>query len=145
VSTSGCDTAKVKVADHPTSLTEDLARVEAVRDALGPHGAIRIDANGAWDTDTAVAVIPQLDKAAGGLQYVEQPCRTLDELAVVRRHVTVRIAADESIRRAEDPLRIAIAGAADIAVLKSTPLGGAWWRQRLRRIHATLTRIRPPS
>ncbi len=124
VSASGCATAKVKVADHPTSLEEDLARVEAVRDALGPHGHIRVDANGLWDTDTAVAVIPQLDKAAGGLQYVEQPCRTIDELALVRRKVTVRIAADESIRRAEDPLQVAVAGAADIAVIKCTPLGG---------------------
>lgn len=124
VSASGCGTAKVKVADHPDSLWEDLARVEAVRDALGPHGAIRVDVNGLWDTDTAIAVIPQLDKAAGGLEYVEQPCRTIDELAAVRRKVNVRIAADESIRRAEDPLRVAVAGAADVAVIKCTPLGG---------------------
>jgi o-succinylbenzoate synthase len=124
VSASGCGTAKVKVADHADSLGEDLARVEAVRDALGPHGAVRVDANGVWDTDTAVAIIPQLDRAAGGLEYVEQPCRTIDELAAVRRQVTVRIAADESIRRAEDPLQIAVAGAADIAVIKCTPLGG---------------------
>jgi O-succinylbenzoate synthase len=130
VSASGCGTAKVKVADHPDSLGDDLARVEAVRDALGPSGAIRVDANGLWDIDTAVAVIPQLDKAAGELEYVEQPCRTIEELAVVRRKVTVRIAADESIRRAEDPLRVAIAGAADIAVIKCTPLGGV--RRSLR-------------
>jgi len=130
VSASGCSTAKVKVADHPDALGEDLARVEAVRDALGPHGHLRVDANGLWDTDTAVAVIPQLDKAAGGLEYVEQPCRTIEELAVVRRKVTVRIAADESIRRAEDPLRVAVAGAADIAVIKCTPLGGV--RRSLR-------------
>ncbi|XVV02494.1 o-succinylbenzoate synthase [Actinosynnema sp. CA-248983] len=121
---SGCRTAKVKVADHPESLAEDLARVEAVRDALGPDGAIRVDANGVWDVDTAVSHIRQLDKAAGGLEYVEQPCRTIEELAAVRRQVDVRIAADESIRRAEDPLRVAVAGAADIAVIKCTPLGG---------------------
>jgi len=124
VSASGCRTAKVKVADHADSLGEDIARVEAVRDALGPQGAIRVDANGLWDTDTAVAVIPQLDKAADGLQYVEQPCRTIEELATVRRKVTVPIAADESIRRAEDPLRVVVAAAADIAVIKCTPLGG---------------------
>lgn len=121
---SGCRTAKVKVADHPESLSEDLARVEAVRDALGPGGAIRVDANGGWDVDTAVAHIHRLDKAASGLEYVEQPCRRIDELATVRRQVDVRIAADESIRRAEDPLRVALAGAADIAVIKCTPLGG---------------------
>lgn len=121
---SGCRTAKIKVADHPESLAEDLSRVEAVRDALGPDGAIRVDANGVWDVDTAVAHIRLLNKAAAGLQYVEQPCRTIEELAAVRRRVDVRIAADESIRHAEDPLRVAVAGAADIAVIKCTPLGG---------------------
>ena len=121
---SGCRTAKVKVADHPGSLADDVARVEAVRDALGPGGAVRVDANGAWDVDTAVAAVRALDRAAGGLEYVEQPCRTIDELAAVRRRVDVRIAADESIRRADDPLRVAVAGAADVAVLKCTPLGG---------------------
>ncbi|WP_194816486.1 o-succinylbenzoate synthase [Nocardia sp. XZ_19_385] len=124
VATSGCRTAKVKVADHPDSLAEDLARVEAVRDALGPSGAIRVDANAVWDVDTAISNIAEIDRAAGGLEYVEQPCRTIEELAAVRRKVDVRIAADESIRRAEDPMRVAVAGAADIAVLKCTPLGG---------------------
>ncbi|MQA83507.1 MAG: o-succinylbenzoate synthase [Streptosporangiales bacterium] len=128
--TSGCRTAKVKVAEHPDSLGEDLARLEAVRAALGPAGAVRCDANGAWDVETAVAVIPRLDRAAGGLEYVEQPCRTVDELAAVRRKVDVRIAADESIRRAEDPMRVAVAEAADIAVIKCTPLGGV--RRSLR-------------
>jgi O-succinylbenzoate synthase len=124
VAKSGCATAKVKVADHPDSLGEDIARLEAVRDALGPAGAIRIDANAVWDVDTAVTHIRQLNRAAAGLEYVEQPCRTIDELAAVRRRVDVRIAADESIRRAEDPLKVAVAGAADIAVIKCTPLGG---------------------
>ena len=130
VAGSGCRTAKVKVADHPESLAEDLARVEAVRDALGPGGAIRVDANAGWDVETAVGAIRRLDKAAGGLEYVEQPCATIDELAAVRRKVDVRIAADESIRRAEDPLRVAVAGAADVAVIKCTPLGGV--RRALR-------------
>jgi O-succinylbenzoate synthase len=121
---SGCRTAKVKVADHADSLAEDLARVEAVRDALGPDGVIRVDANALWDVDTAVAHIRQIDRVAGGLEYVEQPCRTIEELAAVRRQVDVRIAADESIRRAEDPMRVAVAGAADVAVIKCTPLGG---------------------
>lgn len=124
VSGSGCATAKVKVADHPESRAEDVARVEAVRDAIGPAGAIRVDANGAWDVDTAVARVRELDRAAGGLEYVEQPCRTIEDLAAVRRRVNVRVAADESIRRADDPLRVAVAGAADIAVIKCTPLGG---------------------
>jgi O-succinylbenzoate synthase len=124
VEASGCRTAKVKVAEHPDSLAEDVARLEAVRSALGPGGAVRCDANGNWPVDTAVTVIPLLDKAAGGLEYVEQPCATIEELAAVRRRVEVPIAADESIRRAEDPLRVAVAGAADVAVIKCTPLGG---------------------
>ncbi|HLS75936.1 MAG TPA: o-succinylbenzoate synthase [Nocardia sp.] len=127
---SGCRTAKVKVADHPGSLGEDLERVAAVRDALGPAGSVRVDANAGWDVDTAVAHIVELDRAAGGLQYVEQPCPTVEELAAVRRKVDVPIAADESIRRAEDPLRVAVAEAADIAVIKCTPLGGV--RRALR-------------
>ncbi|MTJ66872.1 o-succinylbenzoate synthase [Nocardia seriolae] len=121
---SGCRTAKVKGADHPDSRREDLDRVATVRDALGPGGAVRVDANAVWDADTAVARIREIDRAAGGLEYVEQPCRTIEELARVRKQVDVRIAADESIRRAEDPLRVAVAGAADVAVLKCTPLGG---------------------
>jgi O-succinylbenzoate synthase len=124
VRASGCRTAKVKVADTRASLAEDCARVEAVRAALGADGAIRVDANMAWDVDTAVRAITDLDKAAGGLEYAEQPCPTIDDLAAVRRRVPVRIAADESIRRAEDPLKVAVAGAADIAVLKVAPLGG---------------------
>lgn len=121
---SGCTTAKVKVADPGMSIVEDCERVAAVRDALGPRGAIRVDANAAWDVDTAVGAIKELDRAAAGLEYVEQPCRSLEELATVRKRVDVPIAADESIRRAEDPLRVAVAGAADIAVLKVAPLGG---------------------
>ncbi|HEX3786450.1 MAG TPA: o-succinylbenzoate synthase [Pseudonocardiaceae bacterium] len=124
VSASGCGTAKVKVADPGVPLAADCERVAAVRDALGPGGRIRVDANAVWDVDTAVAAIRELERAAGGLEYVEQPCPSLDELARVRRRVDVRIAADESIRRAEDPMRVAVAGAADIAVIKVAPLGG---------------------
>jgi O-succinylbenzoate synthase len=124
VAASGCTTAKVKVADPGMPLAEDCERVAAVRDALGPGGLIRVDANAAWSVSEAVPAIRELDRAAGGLEYVEQPCRTLAELADVRRRVPVRIAADESIRRAEDPMRVAVAGAADIAVIKVAPLGG---------------------
>jgi O-succinylbenzoate synthase len=124
VTRSGCRTAKVKVADHPASLAEDQARLEAVRDALGPGGAVRADANGRWDVDTAVAWIPLLDKASGGLQYIEQPCPEVADLVAVRRAVDVPVAADESIRRADDPLAVALAGAADVAVIKVAPLGG---------------------
>jgi o-succinylbenzoate synthase len=120
----GCRTAKVKVAEPGQAEADDLARVEAVRDALGPGGLVRVDANGLWDVDTAVRRVRLLDRAAGGLEYVEQPCRTVEELAAVRRRVNVPVAADESIRRADDPLRVARLEAADIAVLKVQPLGG---------------------
>ncbi len=121
---SGCSTAKVKVAERGQGLADDIARVEAVRDALGPAGHVRVDANGGWDVDTAVSTIAALDRAAGGLEYVEQPCASVEDLARVRRRVGVPIAADESIRRADDPMRVVALEAADIAVLKVQPLGG---------------------
>lgn len=121
---AGCRTAKVKVAEPGQGLAEEVERLEAVRDALGPGGRIRIDANGGWDVDTAVARIRALDRAAGGLEYVEQPCASVPELAQVRRAVDVRVAADESIRRATDPLAVVRAEAADVVVLKVQPLGG---------------------
>lgn len=120
----GCRTAKVKVAERGQVLADDVARVEAVADALGPGGRVRVDANGGWSVHEAVAAIAALDTAAGGLEYVEQPCLTVEELAAVRRRVDVPVAADESIRRVEDPLRVTTLEAADIAVLKVQPLGG---------------------
>ena len=119
---SGCQTAKVKVAERGQDEAADIERVEAVREALGPAGRIRVDANGGWDTGQAARMLRRL--AAFGLEYAEQPCATLDELAELRRHIDIPVAADESIRRAEDPLRVRAAGAADIVVLKVQPLGG---------------------
>ncbi len=124
VAASGCSTAKVKVAEPGQSLTEDLSRVAAVREALGPAGRVRVDANGGWDLKTAVDSVRALDRAAGGLEYVEQPCAGVDDLARVRRRVDVPVAADESIRRADDPYHVREREAADIAVLKVQPLGG---------------------
>ncbi|HEU4512165.1 MAG TPA: o-succinylbenzoate synthase [Nocardioidaceae bacterium] len=121
---NGCRTAKVKVAEPGQSRAEEEARLEAVRDAIGPSGRIRIDVNGGWTVDEAVTAIGVLDRAAGGLEYVEQPCASVEDLALVRRRVDVPIAADESIRRAEDPYRVRDLEAADVAVLKVQPLGG---------------------
>lgn len=121
---AGCRTAKVKVAERGQTPDEDVARVEAVRDALGPGGRIRVDANGAWDVGTAITRIRALDRAAGGLEYVEQPCRTVADLATVRRAVDVPIAADEAVRLAADPMAVVRAEAADVVVLKVAPLGG---------------------
>ena len=127
VAASGCRTAKVKVAEPGQDFADDLARVEAVRDALGPGGRIRVDANGGWDVDTALTHLARLSRF--GLEYAEQPCARVSELATLRRRlsragVDVLIAADESIRRSGDPERVVAEQAADIAVLKVQPLGG---------------------
>lgn len=116
----GAQTAKVKVAEPGQTLTNDIDRVEVVR-ALVPN--VRVDANGAWTVDEAVTAADALT-ATGPLEYLEQPCKTVEELAELRRRVDVPIAADESIRKADDPLRVIRAGAADVAVLKVAPLGG---------------------
>lgn len=123
----GCRTAKVKVAEPGRPFAEDLDRVEAVRDALGPNGRVRVDVNGAWTPEEAVTRIRELDRF--DLEYVEQPCATVDELADLRRRlaragIDVPIAADESIRRSGDPEAVVAKQAADIAVLKVQPLGG---------------------
>jgi len=116
----GARTAKVKVAEPGQTLEDDVARVDAVR-ALVP--TVRVDANGAWTVAQAVEAAAALT-ATGPLEYLEQPCGTVDELAQLRRRVRVPVAADESIRKADDPLAVVRAGAADIAVLKVAPLGG---------------------
>jgi o-succinylbenzoate synthase len=117
VAASGCATAKVKVGKG-----DDLERVAAVRDALGPGGRIRVDVNGSWDVDDAVRNLRRLDRY--GLEYAEQPVGTLAEMAELRTRVDVPLAADESVRTAEDPLQISGLDAADIVVLKVQPLGG---------------------
>ncbi|MFC7449205.1 o-succinylbenzoate synthase [Rhodococcus daqingensis] len=117
----GARTAKVKVAERGQSLAEDLARVAAVREHV-EH--VRVDANGAWTVDRALEALLALT-SDGPLQYAEQPCATVPELVELRRRLPgVPIAADESIRRAEDPLRVVRAGGADVAVVKVAPLGG---------------------
>jgi O-succinylbenzoate synthase len=121
VRASGCGTAKVKVAEPGQTLADDVERLEAVRDAIG-SGRVRIDANGAWSVDEAVRCLKELKRF--DLEYVEQPCATVEELAAVRRRTDVPVAADESIRRAEDPLLVKKLDAADIAVLKVQPIGG---------------------
>lgn len=113
----GAQTAKVKVAEAGQTLADDVARVEAVRAAVP---TVRVDANGGWSVAEAVAAAGAL----GELEYLEQPCATVEELAVLRRQIDVPIAADESIRKAADPFRVVALGAADIAVVKVAPLGG---------------------
>jgi O-succinylbenzoate synthase len=122
VAASGCTTAKVKVADQGETIEDDVARVRAVREALGQDGRIRIDVNGAWSLDDAVDRIDRLNEFE--LEYVEQPVATIEELARLRHVVGVPIAADESVRQSADPLDVVERGAADVLVLKVQPLGG---------------------
>ena len=119
----GCRTAKIKVAEPGSSLVDDLARVRAVREVLGAEGRIRLDANAAWTVDEAEHALRLL--ASFDLEYVEQPCASVDELGELRRRVQdlrIPIAADESIRRAEDPA--AAARVVDVVIVKAAPLGG---------------------
>jgi o-succinylbenzoate synthase len=128
----GAQTAKVKVAEPGQSLDDDIERVAAVADALGGSTArVRVDANGGWSVEQAQEALPRLVSAAGAatFEYAEQPCSTLAELASLRVALArdghdIRVAADESVRKAEDPLRVAVAGAADVVVVKVAPLGG---------------------
>lgn len=123
----GCTTAKVKVAEPGQSLADDLDRVAAVRDVLGPVGRIRVDANGAWSLDEARQALARL--AAYDLEYAEQPCRSVEDLArlrtsLARNGIGVPVAADESIRKVADPLRVRDLAAADLVVVKVAPMGG---------------------
>ena len=113
----GFECFKVKVG-----LGDDVERVAAVRDAIGPHGVIRLDANGAWGAEEAIGHLDRL--AELGIELVEQPCRTLAELAEVRFAAGVPIAADESVRTVADLLRAAELGACDLACVKISPAGG---------------------
>lgn len=123
----GCTTAKVKVAERGQSLADDVARVAEVRSLLGPTGRVRVDANGGWSLDDAVRALTAL--SGYDLEYAEQPCATVQDLAALRislarNGVDLRVAADESIRKVTDPLLVARLHAADVAVVKVAPLGG---------------------
>lgn len=123
----GATTAKVKVAERGQTIEDDVCRVAAVRDAMGPGGRIRVDANGGWSVEEATDALRRL--AAYGLEYAEQPCAEVSELralrlGLARAGIDVLVAADESIRKAEDPVRVAREEAADLVVVKVAPLGG---------------------
>ena len=121
----GCRTVKVKVAERGQTLADDVPRVAAARGILGPEGRVRLDANGGWSVDEAEHAVHAL--APFDLEYLEQPCATVAELAELRARLhdwDIPIAADESVRKAADPLAVARAGAADLLVVKAQPLGG---------------------
>lgn len=123
----GCTTAKVKVAEEGQRLKDDVDRVAAVRDVMGPGARIRVDANGGWTVAEATDALSKL--AAYGLEYAEQPCASVEELAslrvaLARNGIEVLVAADESIRKASDPMRVVREEAADVIIVKVAPLGG---------------------
>jgi O-succinylbenzoate synthase len=123
----GCSTAKVKVAERGQRLEDDVDRVAAVRELMGPKARIRVDANGGWSVAEARDALGKL--AAYGLEYAEQPCASVEELAALRvslarNGIDVLVAADESIRKASDPMRVVREQAADVIVVKVAPLGG---------------------
>jgi len=119
---SGCDTVKIKVGEN---LGEDIVRVAQVR-ALLPKAKLRLDVNGAWSVDQALINLYEIYEEVGPLEYVEQPCATLNELRQLKEKLAfeIKIAGDEVIRKAKDPFAINLQDAVDILMLKVSPLGG---------------------
>ena len=118
----GCATFKVKVGEN---LNEDLIRLQLLR-TLRPSAAIRLDVNGLWSVDDALKNLSTINDEIGKIQYVEQPCATVEELRELksRADFNLKIAADEVIRKAADPFAVDLNGAADYVMLKVQPLGG---------------------
>jgi O-succinylbenzoate synthase len=118
----GVKTFKVKVGSN---LSEDIARIARVR-TLAPKAAIRVDVNGLWSVDEALTNLYAYYEEIGSLEYVEQPCATIEELRELKSKIKIplRITADEVIRKAPDPFKVDLTDAADIVMLKVQPLGG---------------------
>jgi O-succinylbenzoate synthase len=118
----GCNTIKIKIGND---FKEDLARIAHVKD-LRNDAKIRLDVNGSWSVDQAIVSLYAIDEHFGPIEYVEQPCATIDELRELKRRlkISVQIAGDEIIRKSPDPLAVDLRGAVDIVMLKVAPLGG---------------------
>jgi O-succinylbenzoate synthase len=123
----GVKTFKVKVG---TDVSQDLQRIQNVRN-LSPHAAIRIDVNGLWSVDEAEMFI----NSVGEIQYVEQPCATIEELRELKKRVDVKIVGDEVLRKADDPFKVDLSGAIDYLMLKVQPLGGVKRAHKLAEHH----------
>ena len=119
---AGCDTVKIKVGEN---LAEDIVRVARVR-ALLPKAKLRLDVNGGWKVDQALVSLYAIYEEVGPLEYVEQPCASLDELRRLKEKlvVDIKITGDEVIRKAADPFAIDLQDAVDVLMLKAAPLGG---------------------
>lgn len=118
----GCDTIKIKVGEN---LAEDIVRVARVR-ALLPKAKLRLDVNGGWSVEQALINLYEIYEEVGPLEYVEQPCATIEELRELKERLAIelKIAGDEVIRKAPDPFALDLQGAVDLLMLKVAPLGG---------------------
>ena len=129
----GCQIAKIKVGDN---FKEDLNRIRFAQEAI-PELQIRLDVNGRWSVEQARQYLSEIYLQAGNIQYVEQPCATIQELRELKRtlEVPILIAGDEVLRKAKDPFAIDLVGAVDIVMLKVAPLGGIERSLRLASHH----------
>ena len=129
----GVQTFKVKVGEN---LPEDIARLAQVK-ALRPHAKLRIDVNGNWSVDEAIANLLAIYENIGPLEYVEQPCATVDELRELKEKlkIDIKIAGDEVLRKARDPFAVDLAGAVDLLMFKVQPLGGIARAHKLAEHH----------
>jgi O-succinylbenzoate synthase len=123
----GVKTFKVKVGND---VSQDLHRLELVR-TLRPDASIRLDANGLWNVDEAEILM----NSVGEIEYVEQPCSTIEELRELKKRVDVKIVGDEVLRKAVDPFTIDLSGAIDFIMLKAQPLGGIKRAHKLAEHH----------
>jgi O-succinylbenzoate synthase len=129
----GVQTFKVKVGEN---LPEDIARLAKVK-ALRPQAKIRIDVNGNWSVNEAITNLRAIYENIGPLEYVEQPCATVDELRELKEKlkIDIKIAGDEVLRKARDPFAVDLAGAVDLLMFKVQPLGGIVRAHKLAEHH----------
>lgn len=113
----GAKTVKMKMTDD---LVADEERIRRVRE-IEPKIQIRLDVNGAWSVEQAVHFLEPL---SDHIEYVEQPCQSVDELRELKSKIEIKVAVDEVIRKSVDPFEVDLTGAADLIIIKSSPLGG---------------------
>ena len=129
----GVQTFKVKVGEN---LPEDIARLAKVK-ALRPHAKLRVDVNGNWSVNEAITNLRAIYENIGPLEYVEQPCATVEELRELKEKlkIDIKIAGDEVLRKARDPFAVDLAGAVDLLMFKVQPLGGIARAHKLAEHH----------
>jgi O-succinylbenzoate synthase len=120
---SGFETVKVKVAEKGQSISDDQARIREVA-RLFPNARVRLDANGGYSIEQVLGLVRELDGI--NIEYLEQPVSTIEEMAQLKAELggSIKICADELIRKSSDPQAVARAEAADLVMLKAQPLGG---------------------